>query len=125
MSKDKTSIVRSIGQAGIVAIMRANSPDQLLAAADALKEGGVNAIEVTMTTPGALKVIENATARSGDEVTFGVGPVLDAESARAALLACAQFFVCPTLNPQTIHHCPRSRVPVVPGAYTPTEILTA
>ena len=112
-------------ETGVVAIMRANSPDQLLSAADAIKEGGVNAIEVTMTTPGALDVIKQATSRYGSEVLFGIGSVLDPESARAAILAGAQFVVCPTLDVRIIALCRRYAVPVMPGAYTPTEILTA
>lgn len=114
-----------IQQAGVVAIMRARSSDQLLAAADAIKAGGVNAIEVTMTTPGALEIISQAVARYGADVLFGVGSVLDPESARAAILAGAQFVVCPTLNVKTIELCKRYSVPVMPGAYTPTEILNA
>lgn len=114
-----------IQQTGVIAIMRAKSSDQLLAAADALKAGGVNAIEVTMTTPGALEVIRQATTRYGPEVAFGVGSVLDPETARAAILAGARFVVCPTLNLETISLCRRYAVPVVPGAYTPTEVLAA
>jgi 2-dehydro-3-deoxyphosphogluconate aldolase / (4S)-4-hydroxy-2-oxoglutarate aldolase len=110
---------------GVVAIMRASSSEQLLAAADAVKAGGVNAIEVTMTTPGALDVVKQATAKYGDDVLFGVGSVLDPETARAAILAGAQFIVCPTLNLETIRICKRYSVPVIPGAYTPTEALTA
>jgi 2-dehydro-3-deoxyphosphogluconate aldolase/(4S)-4-hydroxy-2-oxoglutarate aldolase len=110
---------------GVVAIMRANSSDQLLAAADAVLAGGVQAIEVTMTTPGALEVIRQATSKYGSDVLFGVGSVLDAETARAAILAGAQFVVCPTLNIKTIEICKRYTIPVMPGAYTPTEILTA
>lgn len=125
MSKSKNVIIKSIRKTGIVAIMRANSSEQLLAAADAVKAGGVNAIEVTMTTPGALRVIEQATARYGEEVIFGVGSVLDPETARAAILAGAQFVVCPTLKLETIEMCHRYDIPVVPGAYTPTEVLTA
>ena len=114
-----------IRQTGVVAIMRAKSSEQLLAAADAIKAGGVNAIEVTMTTPGALDVIRQAVTRYGADVLFGVGSVLDPESARAAILAGAQFVVCPTLNLKTIELCKRYAIPVIPGAYTPTEILTA
>jgi len=125
MSNSKTHIIDSLREMGIVAIMRAKSSEQLLAAADAVKAGGVNAIEVTMTTPGALGVIEQATAKYGEAVLFGVGTVLDPETARAAILAGAQFVVCPTLNLETIEICHRYSVPVVPGAYTPTEILTA
>jgi len=114
-----------IHKTGVIAIMRAKSSDQLLAAADAIKAGGVQAIEVTMTTPGALDVIRQATERYGADVLFGAGSVLDPESARAAILAGAQFVVCPTLNLKTIEICHRYAIPVVPGAYTPTEILTA
>jgi len=114
-----------IHEAGVVAIMRAKSSDQLLAAAEAILEGGVRAIEVTMTTPNALEVINQATTRLGDNVLFGAGSVLDSETARAAILAGAQFIVCPTLNLGTIETCKRYSIPVVPGAYTPTEILTA
>jgi 2-dehydro-3-deoxyphosphogluconate aldolase/(4S)-4-hydroxy-2-oxoglutarate aldolase len=110
---------------GVVAIMRANSSDQLLEAAKAVLAGGVEAIEVTMTTPGALDVVRQATSQFGKEVLFGVGSVLDAETARAAILAGAQFVVCPTFKSETIEICKRYSIPVVPGAYTPTEILTA
>lgn len=125
MSVSKNDISDSIRETGIVAIMRAKSSDQLLAAADAVLAGGVNAIEVTMTTPGALRVIEEATTKYGAEVIFGVGSVLDPETARAAILAGAQFVVCPTLKVETIEICKRYSVLVVPGAYTPTEVLTA
>lgn len=114
-----------IHEAGVVAIMRAKSSDQLLAAAEAIHEGGVRAIEVTMTTPNALEVINQATTKLGDDVLFGAGSVLDSETARAAILAGAQFIVCPTLSLGTIETCKRYSIPVVPGAYTPTEILTA
>lgn len=114
-----------IWESGVVAIMRANSSEQLLAAADAVKAGGVKAIEVTMTTPGAIEVIRIATEKYGADVLFGVGSVLDPETARATILAGAQFVVCPTLNPGTIEICKRYSIPVIPGAYTPTEALTA
>ena len=122
---DKQEMMELIQETGVIAIMRAKSSDQLLAAADAIKAGGVQSIEVTMTTPGALDVIRQATERYGADVLFGAGSVLDPESARAAILAGAQFVVCPTLNLKTIELCHRYAIPVVPGAYTPTEILTA
>lgn len=118
-------VLERLLETGVIAIMRAKSSDQLLAAADALLAGGLNAIEVTMTTPGALDVVREATATYGEDVLFGVGSVLDPETARAAILAGARFVVCPTLNLGTIRVCQRYSVPVVPGAYTPTEILTA
>jgi 2-dehydro-3-deoxyphosphogluconate aldolase/(4S)-4-hydroxy-2-oxoglutarate aldolase len=113
-------------QSGIVAIMRATRPDPLLAAADALLVGGVQAIEVTLTTPGAMSIITQAVGRyAGQPLVFGAGSVLDAESARAAILAGAQFIVCPTLSLRTIEMCRRYSVPVMPGAFTPSEVLTA
>lgn len=112
-------------EGGVIAIMRAKSSDQLLSAAEAILAGGVNCIEVTMTTPRATEVINQATERLGKDVLFGVGSVLDAETARIAILAGAKFVVCPTLKLETIELCNRYSTPVFPGAYTPTEILTA
>ena len=121
----KTKSLDLIRKSGIIAIMRAQSPKQLMAAADAIKKGGVTVIEVTMTTPGALDVIKEATAKYGQQVLFGTGTVLDAETARAAILAGAEFVVAPTLNLEMVALCNRYSVPVVPGCYTPTEMLTA
>ncbi len=117
--------IRLIRDTGVVAIMRTKSSEQLLRAADAIREGGVRAIEVTMTTPGALSVIEQAVSKYGSDVLFGAGTVLDAESARSAILSGAQFIVSPSFNPALIEICRRYSIPVMPGAYTPTEILTA
>ena len=122
---DKPQKLALIRQSGVIAIMRASSSDQLIAAADAIKQGGVNVIEVTMTTPGALTVIEQATARYGESVLFGAGSVLDAETARAAILAGAAFIVAPTLDLAVVSLCNRYSIPVMPGCYTPTEMLTA
>ena len=106
--EDGADLIRTTG---VIAIMRTQSSEQLL--------------HVTLTTPGALSVIEQAVSRYGPDVLFGAGTVLDAESARAAILAGAQFIVAPTLNLDLITLCRRYSVPVVPGAYTPTEVLTA
>ncbi|MGC9521916.1 MAG: bifunctional 4-hydroxy-2-oxoglutarate aldolase/2-dehydro-3-deoxy-phosphogluconate aldolase [Anaerolineae bacterium] len=122
---DKQEKLAVIRDTGVVAIMRAQSSDQLIAAADAIKAGGVRAIEVTMTTPGALDVIAEATERYGETVLFGAGSVLDAETARAAILAGAGFVVAPTLSVEMVTLCNRYGVPVVPGIFTPTEALTA
>ena len=122
---NKTEKLRLIRETGVIAIMRANSSDQLMVAADAIKAGGVAVIEVTMTTPGALSVIQEATARYGDNVLFGAGSVLDAETARAAILAGAGFIVAPTLDVQVIELCNRYSIPVMPGIFTPTEALVA
>lgn len=121
----KTESLEQIRKTGIIAIMRAQSSDQLLTAADAIRRGGATVIEVTMTTPGALAVIAEASARYGEDVLFGAGSVLDAETARSAILAGAGFIVAPTLNLQMVALCNRYGVPVVPGCYTPTEMLTA
>ena len=121
----KDDILETIVETGVVAIMRDKSADQLLESAEAVLARGVKAIEVTMTTPGALDVIRQAVNKFGSAVLFGVGSVLDAETARQAMLAGAQFVVCPTLNVKTIGICKRYSVPVMPGAYTPTELLTA
>ena len=119
---EKMNLIR---ETGIIAIMRAQSSSQLITAADAIKAGGVRVIEVTMTTPGALDVIAAASQKYGSEVLFGAGSVLDAETARAAILAGADFIVAPTLNLNVIALCSRYSVPVMPGCYTPTEALTA
>jgi 2-dehydro-3-deoxyphosphogluconate aldolase / (4S)-4-hydroxy-2-oxoglutarate aldolase len=122
---NKSEKLQLIRETGVIAIMRAQSSDQLIAAADAIKAGGVRVIEVTMTTPGALAVTEEATRRYGQEVLFGAGTVLDAETARAAILAGAGFVVAPTLDLQTVALCNRYGVPVIPGCYTPTEMIAA
>jgi 2-dehydro-3-deoxyphosphogluconate aldolase/(4S)-4-hydroxy-2-oxoglutarate aldolase len=122
---NKSEKLALIHQTGIVAIMRAQSSAQLMAAADAIKAGGVRVIEVTMTTPGALDVIAAASEKYGDEVLFGVGSVLDAETARTAILAGAAFVVMPTLDLATVKLCNCYSIPVMPGCYTPSEILTA
>jgi 2-dehydro-3-deoxyphosphogluconate aldolase/(4S)-4-hydroxy-2-oxoglutarate aldolase len=122
---DKAEKLERIHQTGVIAIMRAKSSSQLMEAADAIKAGGVEVIEVTMTTPGALDVIAEATEKYGSEVLFGAGSVLDAETGRAAILAGAGYIVSPTFNIGLVELCNRYSIPVVPGCYTPTEMLTA
>jgi 2-dehydro-3-deoxyphosphogluconate aldolase/(4S)-4-hydroxy-2-oxoglutarate aldolase len=121
----KTEQLNLIRETGVIAIMRAQSSDQLMAAADAIRAGGVKVIEVTMTTPGALGVIEEATKKYGQDVLFGAGTILDAETARAAILAGAGLIVAPTLDLETVALCNRYSIPVMPGCSTPTELLTA
>lgn len=110
---------------GIVAVIRADDSSQLLRACEALSAGGVKAMEVTMTTPNALDVIHEVSEKMKDEVLIGVGTVLDPETARAAILAGAEFVVAPTLNLDTIKMAKRYTAIIAPGCYTPTEILTA
>ena len=110
---------------GLIAILRAQRSDKVPLIFDALRAGGVRAAEVTLTTPDALTLITQTREQYGDALTIGAGTVLDPESARAAILAGAQFIVTPTLNLRTIELCRRYSITVIPGAYTPTEILSA
>lgn len=110
---------------GIVAVVRSPSSEQLVEVARALADGGVTTIEITMTVPRVLDVLRKVRAALGEEILLGAGTVLDAESARAALLAGAEFVVSPALNPDVIRLCRRYDKLVMPGAFTPTEVLTA
>jgi 2-dehydro-3-deoxyphosphogluconate aldolase / (4S)-4-hydroxy-2-oxoglutarate aldolase len=122
MSKD--DILSQIHTVGIMPVLRASSAQLAISAAGAIEAGGVNVLEVTMTVPGAIGVIE-AVVKNSPQVLVGAGTVLDPESARACMLAGAQFIVSPSLNVKTIEICRRYSVPVIPGALTPTEIVTA
>ena len=122
---NKEEKIQLIRQTGIIAIMRTKSSDQLIAAAEAIREGGVRVIEVTMNTPGALDVIATASKRFGQDVLFGAGTVLDAETAQVAIKAGAEFIVAPTLNMDVIELCIRFNMPIMPGCFTPTEMLAA
>lgn len=110
---------------GVVAVVRLRSADGLLQVARAIAAGGVSAIEFTMTTPGAIETLAKATAEMGDEVVLGAGTVLDGATARAAIQAGSRFVVAPTTSRETIEACHRYDAVAIPGAYTPTEILTA
>ena len=112
-------------EGGVVAALRAPSSEKLIRVCEALIEGGLKSIEVTMSTPNALKVIEEAADKMGDKVLIGVGTVLDPETARAAILAGAEYIVAPTLNLKVIEMAKRYSKLTFPGALTPTEILTA
>jgi len=112
-------------KSGIVAIIRATSGEQLVQVAEALCDGGVDVIEVTFTVPGVLDVISAVSKKLGKKILLGAGTVLDPESARAALLAGAEFLVSPTVNLDVIRMCHRYDKVMMTGAYTPTEILTA
>ncbi len=121
----KLEQLQRIEACGIIAIIRANSSNQLIKAAGAIHAGGINVIEVTMTTPNALQVIEDVAAAYGDEVLVGAGSVLDAETARMVMLAGAEFIVSPVTKSDVIDVCNRYGKTVIPGAFTPTEILSA
>src|SRR5262245_61542348 len=110
---------------GIVAVVRAPDPAGLVEVIRAIAAGGVNVAEVTLTVPNALDVVREAKKALGDSVLLGAGTILDAETCRAAILAGAEFIVSPTLNLDVIRVCRRYDKLVMPGALTPTEILTA
>ena len=120
----KSEELKILSDTGLIAIIRAKSSEELKEVAIALKEGGAKFIEVTMTTPNALKVIEEV-SKGLKDIIIGVGSVLDPETARAAILSEAEFVVCPTLDKEVISLCNRYSKIVIPGAFTPTEILSA
>ncbi len=117
--------LRRVLDCGIVAVVRSPDSDQLVEVARALVDGGVNVVEITMSVPSALEVLRQVRQALGDRVLLGAGTVLDAETARAVMLAGAEFIVAPTLNVDVIRLCRRYDKLVMPGAFTPTEILAA
>jgi 2-dehydro-3-deoxyphosphogluconate aldolase/(4S)-4-hydroxy-2-oxoglutarate aldolase len=121
----KQEILRKIAEVGLVPVVRAQSADEAMKVVDAIREGGVPVLEITMTVPGAIGVMEALVRRFGSDVLLGAGTVLDPETARACMLAGARFVVSPALNPATIEICRRYSVPVMPGALTPTEVVAA
>ncbi len=110
---------------GVVPVIRVSSAGEAFEVVKAIREGGITVIEVTMTVPGAMDVIKEASQRFGQEVLLGAGTILDPETGRMALLSGARFLVSPTLNPEVIRMSNRYGAVVIPGALTPTEILTA
>ncbi|MBN1588042.1 MAG: bifunctional 4-hydroxy-2-oxoglutarate aldolase/2-dehydro-3-deoxy-phosphogluconate aldolase [Pirellulales bacterium] len=119
------SAIDRILRSGLVSILRAPSSQGLVDVAEALLAGGVDVIEVTFTVPGAHRVVEQVADRLGDRIVLGAGSILDTETARIAMLSGAKFLVAPTVNLEVIEMCRRYGVPVMPGAMTPTEVLTA
>ena len=118
----KDAILPKIKAEKVIALIRADNPDGLLDCAKALADGGLTSIELTMTTPGAMRMLEKAVADQPDFL-FGLGTVLDAETARVGILAGAKFIVTPAFRPDVIAVCQRYSVPIFSGAFTPTEIL--
>jgi len=121
----KVDVLKRIEQVGVIPVVRATSSDEAIAVAEAIGEGGIPLLEITLTVPGAVGVIAELSKRYGNDVLVGAGTVLDAEAARACIDAGAQFVVSPALNLQTIEQCRKEDVPVFPGALTPTEVVTA
>jgi 2-dehydro-3-deoxyphosphogluconate aldolase/(4S)-4-hydroxy-2-oxoglutarate aldolase len=121
----KETYLRRVLDCGIVAVVRSPDSQQLVDVAGALADGGVDVVEITMSVPDALDVMRRVRRALGDRVLLGAGTILDPETARAALLAGAEYLVAPTLNLEVIRLCQRYDKLVMPGAFTPTEILTA
>jgi 2-dehydro-3-deoxyphosphogluconate aldolase / (4S)-4-hydroxy-2-oxoglutarate aldolase len=117
--------IQKLIDTGVIAVIRMSDAGKLHRVVDAIREGGVDAIEITMTTPGALSIIEEMAKSNDGSYHLGVGSVLDAETARRAIAAGAQFVVSPVLKPEIIQISHKYDCPAMPGAFTPTEILTA
>ena len=123
---DKEKVITRICDAGIVAVVRAKDAEQAMRITDACIEGGVAAIELTFTVPGAHNVIEELAKRyTPEEIILGAGTVLDPETARIAILSGAQYIVSPYFKAETVKLCNRYRVPCMPGAMTIKEVVEA
>jgi 2-dehydro-3-deoxyphosphogluconate aldolase/(4S)-4-hydroxy-2-oxoglutarate aldolase len=125
MSWSKAKSLTLIREVGVVPIVRAPSPEDALRAAEAIIAGNIGIAEITMTVPNALRVMEKVAEKFGDQVLLGAGTILDPESCCAALRAGAEFIVTPSLNLHVIEVARRYSKPCIPGALTPTEIVTA
>jgi 2-dehydro-3-deoxyphosphogluconate aldolase/(4S)-4-hydroxy-2-oxoglutarate aldolase len=125
MSTNRERVLGRIRDLGLVPVVRAQSAEEAIQAVDAIRAGGIDVLEITMTVPDAVPLIAQVARKLGREAVVGAGTVLDAETARVVILAGAQFVVTPTLKAETIACCKRYGVPVFPGALTPTEVLTA
>jgi 2-dehydro-3-deoxyphosphogluconate aldolase/(4S)-4-hydroxy-2-oxoglutarate aldolase len=124
MAMTKTEVLAKIRKIGLVPVLRAESEAQAMELAAAIADGGVTVLEVTMTVPGAVRVIARL-AKERPEILLGAGTVLDPETAHACIEEGAQFVVSPAFNRKTVELCRKQSVAVLPGALTPTEILTA
>jgi 2-dehydro-3-deoxyphosphogluconate aldolase/(4S)-4-hydroxy-2-oxoglutarate aldolase len=118
----KDAILAKIKAEKVIALIRADGPDGLIDCAKAMADGGLTSIELTMTTPGAIRVLEKAITEMPDFL-FGLGTVLDAETARVGILAGAKFIVTPAFQPEVITMAKRYSIPIFSGALTPTEAL--
>lgn len=121
----KSTIIDRIIDIGLIPVVRAESSEIAMRAVEAIREGGISVLEITMTVPGAIRVIEDVARRFGEDAIVGAGTVLDAETARACMLAGARFIVSPALDLDTISCCRRYSIPVMPGAMTPSEVVSA
>jgi 2-dehydro-3-deoxyphosphogluconate aldolase/(4S)-4-hydroxy-2-oxoglutarate aldolase len=117
--------VNTILTGGIIAVSRLERAEDLQPAAEAIREGGITAIEVALDAPRILQAFGAATVKLGGDVLLGLGSVLTPEAAREAIRAGAAFVAAPNLSPDVIRVCREARVPIIPGAFTPTEIVQA
>ena len=117
--------MKTISDTGLVTIVRATSSEEALKVVEAIRAAGVSTVEITMTVPGALKVLESLASQLGDKVLLGAGTVLDPETARLAILAGAEYLISPTLNVKVIEMTRRYGKVSIPAGLTPTEILAA
>lgn len=122
---NKEEVLNFIKKLGIVPVLRADSADEAVQIADAIIAGGINCLEVTMTVPGGISVIETLTKKYGDQVLIGAGTVLDVETGQKCIDAGAKFLVTPCLIPEIIKLCSIREIAICAGALTPTEIFSA
>jgi len=121
----REAVLAAIIEIGIVPVVRTESEEGAIRAIEAVYRGGIRAAEITMTVPGAIRALEKVADKFGDQIVLGAGTVLDPETARACILAGAQFLVSPSLNLATIEMAKRYSKVITPGALTPTEVVTA
>ena len=122
---NRNDILRSILDIGVVPVVRTSSAETAVRSIEAVYRGGIRAAEITLTVPGAIRALEKLADAFGDRLVLGAGTVLDPETARICMLAGAQFFVTPALNLKTIEMAKRYSKIIMPGALTPTEVVTA
>jgi len=123
----RLKMIQKISEAGLVAVIRATSKEEGIKIVEAVKKGGIRALEITMTVPGAVEIIREISEiyKDDEEMLIGAGTVLDPETARACILAGAKYIVSPSLNPETVKLCNRYRIAVMPGVMTVKEAIEA
>src|SRR5919108_5483509 len=122
---EKQEVLNRLYSIGVIPVVRAESADDAVAVAETIREGGIPILEITLTVPGAVSVIQQLNEHYKGAVVVGAGTVLDLEGAKACVEAGSQFIVSPSLNLNTIAFCNKRAVPVFPGVLTPTEVVTA
>lgn len=123
LSKDE--VLKRVHDIGVIGIFRVDSPEDCFKAMDALRDGGLHALEVTTTTPNAVEVVREARRKYGDQTLIGMGTVLDAQTAELGIEAGAQFIVSPGLQKEVLDVCRHHQVASIPGAFTATEVVQA